>query len=106
VFILPSHFEGHPKTLIEAMACGLPVIGADTPGINNLIRHGETGFLCGTEPEQIREAIVSVLGDAGLRQRLGRNARDEAMATFSLDAIVQKELAVLEEAVSGLAHAD
>jgi glycosyltransferase involved in cell wall biosynthesis len=97
VFILPSHYEGHPKALIEAMAVGLPVIGGDSPGIRDQIRHGETGLLCGTEAADIRKAIRRVLRDADLAERLGRRARGLAVESFSLDRVVEMELAVLDE---------
>lgn len=97
VFVLPSHFEGHPKTLIEAMACGLPVIGADSPGIREVITHGETGYLCGTDPESIRAAIQTVLNDAVLRAKLGHRARQFALANYSLVHIVDQEFNVIKE---------
>ena len=46
VFALASNYEGHPKALIEAMACGKAVVGVDVPGIRDVIRHGENGLLC------------------------------------------------------------
>jgi glycosyltransferase involved in cell wall biosynthesis len=101
LFLLVSLHEGHPKTLLEAMACGLPVIGADSPGIRDLIRHGETGWLCGTDPDSIRAAIQTLLADAALRERLGRNARRFVVENFALDRIVEMELAVLREVVAG-----
>ena len=100
VFVLPSHYEGHPKTLIEAMACGLPVIGADSPGIRELIRHGETGYLCGTDPVSIRAAIQTLLADFSLRLRLGAAARQYAVENFALDRIVELEFALLHEVLS------
>ena len=100
-FVLPSHFEGHPKTLIEAMASGLPVIGADSPGIREVIRHGENGVLCGTRPDEIREAIRVVLGDGALRARLGANARRFAVERFSLDRVAPLELSLIDEVVRG-----
>jgi Glycosyl transferases group 1 len=98
LFILPSFYEGHPKALIEAMACGLPVIGADSPGIRELIRHGETGYLCGGDPASIREAIQELLARPTLRARLGRNARQYVLENYSLDRIAELELALLKEA--------
>jgi len=92
MFILPSHYEGHPKTLIEAMACGLPVIGADAPGIRDVVRHGETGWLCGTDPESIKQAVARLLDDAALRERLSRCAREFAGREYALDALVEREL--------------
>jgi glycosyltransferase involved in cell wall biosynthesis len=97
VFILPSYYEGHPKTLIEAMACGLPVIGTNVLGIRELIDHGENGYLCGTTPEEIREAIKDVLSDSEARVLMGRKAREFVLEHFSLDNIVAKELALIEE---------
>jgi glycosyltransferase involved in cell wall biosynthesis len=99
IFVLPSHYEGHPKALIEAMSCGLPVIGTDVPGIRELIRHGETGYLCGTAPEDIRAAIQTVLADADLRSTLGKNARRYVLEHFALDQIAEQELALLREVV-------
>jgi glycosyltransferase involved in cell wall biosynthesis len=81
------------------MACGLPVIGADSPGIRELICHGETGWLCGTDSASIRTAIQLLLADAALRQRLGRNARRFVEENFTLDRIVEMELALLREVV-------
>ena len=97
LFVLPSLYEGHPKTLMEAMACGLPVIGTDVPGIRELIVHLENGYLCGTRPEEIRGAIRWMLSNGSQTARMGRNARGYVVEHFALDRIVEKEIALLEE---------
>lgn len=97
LFVLPSHYEGHPKALIEAMSCGLPVIGADVPGIRELIRHGETGWLCGTDPVSIRAAIQELLDRPQLRARLGDNARQFVVEHFALERVVEMELGLLRQ---------
>lgn len=99
LFVLPSHYEGHPKALIEAMACGLPVIGANSAGIRELIEHGETGWLCDPNPAALRVAIQKVLADKKLRERMGRQARKFVCTNFSLDRIFELELTLLEEVV-------
>ena len=76
IFILPSLYEGHPKALLEAMACGLPVIGSRVEGIKGLIEDGVNGLLCEPTPEDIRRKIVQLLSDRNLRERLGKNARE------------------------------
>jgi glycosyltransferase involved in cell wall biosynthesis len=96
LFVLPSLYEGHPKALIEAMACGLPVIGTNVPGIREIINHGETGFLCGTTPREIREAIMFLLREKGLCIKLGENARRFVLENFSMDRILNMELLLLE----------
>lgn len=95
IFILPSLYEGHPKVLLEAMACGAPVIGTNVPGIRELIRHGETGLLCGTSPAEMQEAIQALLDDEALRARIGRNARDYVVEHCSLERAVARELELL-----------
>lgn len=97
LFVLPSHYEGHPKALIEAMACGIPVIGADSPGIRELIQHGKNGWLCKPDPDGIRSAITELISLPEVRSELGLQARNFAVKNFSLDKILEMELAMLQE---------
>jgi glycosyltransferase involved in cell wall biosynthesis len=92
LFILPSLYEGHPKALLEAMACGVPVIGTDVSGINEVINHGQTGWLCKPDADSIREAIQKVLADNALQERLGSNASRYVVENFALERIVEMEL--------------
>jgi glycosyltransferase involved in cell wall biosynthesis len=96
IFILPSSYEGHPKALLEAMACGLPVIGTNVSGIRKLITHKENGYLCGESPQEIRSAIQAVLGNEQLQTRMGVNARAYVAENFTLERIVEMELALLD----------
>jgi glycosyltransferase involved in cell wall biosynthesis len=96
LFVLPSHYEGHPKTLIEAMACGLPVLGANSPGIRDVIQHGQNGWLCETDSHSIAEAIDHILSDRELQVSLGRQARKFAVDNYALDRIVDKEIQLIE----------
>jgi len=96
LFILPSLIEGHPKALIEAMACGLPVIGSNVPGIRELIEHRQNGYLCGTSASDMRVAIQEVLSNPKLMHYMGRNAREYVMNNFSLEHILNKEFVVLK----------
>jgi glycosyltransferase involved in cell wall biosynthesis len=97
IFVMPSLLEGHPKALLEAMACGLPVIGTDVPGIRELIRHRETGYLCDCSPGGIRAAICDVIADRELQERMGNGAREYVKEHFALEKIVKLELGLLEE---------
>jgi glycosyltransferase involved in cell wall biosynthesis len=101
VFVLPSHFEGMPKTLLEAMACGMPVVGTDVQGINEVITHGSTGILCDTDKDSIRSAIDHLFEDADRRQILGRQARNELETNFSLQKVLCQETTLYEAILSG-----
>lgn len=100
VYILPSQYEGHPKTLIEAMACGLPVIGTDVNGIRDVIQHGENGWLCDTSVEGIRQAITQLLNQPDLQQQLGQRARQYALENYALDTIAQREHALYQQVIN------
>jgi len=94
IFILPSLWEGHPKALLEAMACGLPVIGSDVEGIRELIVNGVNGILCEPNAESIRKAILKLLNDPELRKKLGENARKFVVENFSFEKVMRRELAL------------
>ncbi|MBF0455064.1 MAG: glycosyltransferase family 4 protein [Magnetococcales bacterium] len=95
--ILPSLYEGHPKTLLEAMACGLPVIGGDIPAIREIITHGENGLLTGLEVSDIHQSVQQLFSQPDLQTKLGNQARRYALDHLSLPLIVQQELALLAE---------
>jgi glycosyltransferase involved in cell wall biosynthesis len=96
VFVQTSEFEGHPKALLEAMACGVAVIGSDVPGIREIIRHGENGWLCNPEPVAIKNSIEQLMSNNELRHKLGKAARQDILMKYSLQEIASQELALLE----------
>jgi glycosyltransferase involved in cell wall biosynthesis len=96
VFALPSHYEGNPKALIEAMACGVAVAGARVPGIREIVIDGETGYLCGTSAGEIKACLQALLDDEALRDRLGAGGLAYARSHCTLQAAAERELALLQ----------
>jgi glycosyltransferase involved in cell wall biosynthesis len=91
VYVLPSLHEGMPYTLLEAMACGKPVIGSNIPGINDVIAHDRNGILVPAEdPKELACAIEKLLDDRKLRRDLGRNARQLVVMKYGWDTIVSR----------------
>lgn len=82
VYLAPGGTNEFPMHLVEAMAVGLPCVALDTPYHRDLIRHGETGYLCRDESE-IVQCIAELIDSAPLRQRIGQAAREEARKRFS-----------------------
>ncbi len=101
VFVLPSRYEGSPKALLEAMACGLAVIGADAPGIREVIQHETDGLLCEPSEDGLADAIRRALADAELRQRLGRQARAIVVERHSQEGVARTEAALIERLLDG-----
>jgi glycosyltransferase involved in cell wall biosynthesis len=97
LFVLPSLWEGMPKTLLEAMACGLPVAGTRVSGITEVIKHEENGILCDTDAASIRQALTGIMADEALRERLGRNARQTIEEQYSLDKLAERELEIYRQ---------
>jgi len=92
VFILTSFYEGMPKVLLEAMACGLPVIGTNVEGIKEVIVDGENGLLCDITSNSIRKAIDRLFEDDDLREKLSERARETIINKFALERIIETEL--------------
>lgn len=91
VFVMPSLKEGLGLALMEAMACGLAVIGSDVGGIKSLIEHENNGLLVRPgDPSQLEESIEGLLADEEKRKFLGENARDYIIRNFSEGEMILK----------------
>ena len=85
VFVLPSLWEGFPNVLLEAMACGLPVIATAVDGTIELVVEGETGRLIEKEnAAALAAAMQELAGSAALRQQMGKMGRLRVQNHFSL----------------------
>jgi len=76
VHVVPSHYEGLPTVLLEAMSCGLPVVATDVGGSSDVISTGIDGFLVPPRsPKEMADIILQLLADNELRIKIGSNAR-------------------------------
>jgi glycosyltransferase involved in cell wall biosynthesis len=88
IAVLPSRREGLPKSLLEAAACGRPMVATDAPGCREIAIAGETGLLVPVDdPPALAAAIATLAESAELRARLGGRARQLAEERFSAAAI-------------------
>lgn len=93
IFILASSYEGNPKALLEAMACGCAVIGTNVSGISSVIIHRKSGLLSSHEVVSLRETIIYLMNSPSLREELGKEARKQIVEYQTLDKLIDKELA-------------
>ena len=88
IAVLPSRREGLPKSLLEAAACGRPMVATDVPGCREVAIPDQTGLLVPPDdPSALAAAIETLANDAALRARYGRAARALAEERFSDPAI-------------------
>ena len=93
VFSLPSHYEGLPTVLLEAMSCGSPVVATAVSGNLDVISNNENGILVpARSPERLAGGISMLLDDDSMRNRLGKNARRTIEERYTWDAIVENFL--------------
>ncbi len=100
VYVLPSRHEGFPVAPLEAMACGLPLVAADAPGIPDILEAGEDsgGIQVSREnAPQLAQALVKILNQPDLRAKLRQNARQRIETCFSLTAVGQQLATFLEK---------
>lgn len=98
VLVLPSLSEGLGRVLIEAMACGKPVIGTNVGGIPGLIQDGVNGFLIPpNDPRALAEKLVHLLSNEGEGVRMGAKGQKLVAQTFSTEKYVEGYAEVLHE---------
>jgi glycosyltransferase involved in cell wall biosynthesis len=84
IAVLPSHREGMPLSLLEAAACGRPLVATDVPGCRDIARDGINAFLVPlNDPEALANAIDALAGDGALRRRFGQASRELVEKEFS-----------------------
>ncbi len=102
VFILPSLSEGQSLALLEAMAVGLPVVATRVGGNQEIVRHGEDGWLVApAAPQEMAAAISTLLRDKALASRLGEAARQRVQTEFSFEATLDRYEALYKELLCG-----
>lgn len=101
IVCLPSYYrEGLPKVLLEAAACGLPIVTTDAPGCREIVRSGDNGFLVPMRDTQaLAHALRILIEDEGLRVKMGRRAREIVLAEFSQEQVIAETLAVYRELI-------
>jgi glycosyltransferase involved in cell wall biosynthesis len=97
IFTLPSYREGMPRSIIEAMLSGLPVVATDIRGSREEVVEGETGVLVPVrDPKALAAALSRLAGDAALRKQLGATGLARARTLYDEAKIVERQIALLE----------
>lgn len=92
LFVMTSLWEGLPRSLVEAMASGLPVAAYDVDGIRDILHDGENGFLVTPKDvEALSQRVIQLLKDESLRQRLGSAARISIGKEFDINTMVRQQ---------------
>lgn len=99
IFVLPSKEEGLGSVLIEAMACGLPIVATDAGGIPELIKDNYNGIIVEKQnPNKLAEGIIKLIENPELRKKISENAKEEAKKYSSRNMVI-KTLEVYEKAI-------
>jgi glycosyltransferase involved in cell wall biosynthesis len=101
LFAITSLQDNLPNTVLEAMACGVPVIGFKTGGIPDMVRENETGFLVPVgDVRTLREAIICLLGDDVKREAIGVNCRKIVEQEYKQNIQAKRYVALYDEILS------
>jgi glycosyltransferase involved in cell wall biosynthesis len=94
----PSHAEGLPNAILEALAAGKPVVATDVGGVPELVRSGETGYLVRPkDPEALAAALRCVLADPAAARAMGRAGREHIERGFTIQRMAERHDRLYEE---------
>lgn len=94
--------EGIPTVILEAMACGIPVVATNVGGVSEVVEHGSTGWLVRPQrPFELADALARLLRSGNERRYMGQVARDRAVLRFSISSSVRAHVRAYENALRG-----
>ena len=100
-FVLPSRAEGISNTILEAMACGLPVVATDVGGNGELVDAGHTGSLVRSgDAGALAQALSLLAQDPALARAHGRAGRERVLVRFSLQSMVASYQRVYDDVLT------
>jgi glycosyltransferase involved in cell wall biosynthesis len=101
IVCLPTFYgEGIPKVLIEAAACGCPIVATDIPGCREVVKNGINGFLVPIKnAEKLAEALRKLIQNNDLRMAMGAKGREIAVNEFSVESVVKQTLGVYSDLI-------
>jgi glycosyltransferase involved in cell wall biosynthesis len=103
--VVPSHYEGLPTVLLEAMSCGLPVVATDVCGNKEVISSGVNGFLVPPKsPKVMADVILWLLENDPVRERVGKAARKTIEERYTWDRITDNVLAAYSQTLIKAVH--
>jgi glycosyltransferase involved in cell wall biosynthesis len=98
LLVLPSYTEGLPNVVLEAMACGTPVLATPVGAIPDIIKDGETGFLLkSNNPKHIADKIIELLNKPELLEKVSKNAYNYVRENFSYEKTLQAWQKIIRE---------
>lgn len=98
MFVLSSYLEGMGSSLMDAMACRLPIVATRVGGIPEVVKHGQTGLLVSPRsPKSLAKAILKIYEDKELAQRLGQKGYEIVHRKFSAESMAMKAIELYEE---------
>lgn len=96
IFVLPSLVEGHPKALLEAMACGIPAVANNVTGINTVIKHEKNGLLFAHTQASLKKQLQRLLTNRTLYTKLSRSGREYVKNYYDFNELKKKEINLLK----------
>jgi glycosyltransferase involved in cell wall biosynthesis len=97
VFVLPSRYEAFPSVILEACACGTPVMVTTQCGIADLV--ADIGVVVELDTKQMKDALFAILSDDKLRQRLGQRGKALVRDKFDYPKIAEQLISIYESAL-------
>jgi glycosyltransferase involved in cell wall biosynthesis len=93
-FVLPSHTEGFPNSVLEAMALGRAIVATDVGAIPEMLADGCGIVVPPRDVDQLTAALQRVLGDAELRSEMGKRARRRAVTVYAIGPVFEQYLTI------------